>query len=314
MEARVVDKNLYEVVCKNITNIYNRVEFNEINRSKVDNIIYIIFYHNNSPRFCATFGEINNEWFFPFSAPFGYIEQIKKEQSINRFEEVLSSLELLASDYGCHKVNITMPPAFYDDNIINVWYALMLNRGWKVDYVDINFSFDLKKISNDYINKIYYNAKKNIKIAQKKGLVIRECRTKKEMQISYGIIKKNRDHRGYPLRMSERQVFETINVVPAKMYIIGDALNDLAAAMVYEVTADIAQVIYWGELPGADDKRVMNMLSYELIKIYYSRGFLYLDIGPSTENGIVNYGLCNFKDSIGCDRTSKFTLHKEIDA
>ena len=33
-----------------------------------------------------------------------------------------------------------------------------------------------------------------------------------------------------------------------------------------------------------------------------------LDIGPSTENGIPNYGLCEFKESIGCSVTMKYSF------
>lgn len=38
----------------------------------------------------------------------------------------------------------------------------------------------------------------------------------------------------------------------------------------------------------------------------------YLDIGPSTENSIPNYGLCDFKESIGCRRSLKYTMVKEL--
>ena len=35
-------------------------------------------------------------------------------------------------------------------------------------------------------------------------------------------------------------------------------------------------------------------------------------IGPSTESSIPNYGLCEFKESIGCEINQKFTFSKEI--
>jgi len=38
----------------------------------------------------------------------------------------------------------------------------------------------------------------------------------------------------------------------------------------------------------------------------------YIDIGPSTENSIPNYGLCEFKESIGCDISPKYTFYKYL--
>ena len=47
---------------------------------------------------------------------------------------------------------------------------------------------------------------------------------------------------------------------------------------------------------------------YKPIKYYHSKGLKILDIGPSTENGIPNYGLCEFKENIGCTASLKYTF------
>ena len=52
----------------------------------------------------------------------------------------------------------------------------------------------------------------------------------------------------------------------------------------------------------------MNYLSYKIFEFYNSKGIEILDIGISTECGIPNYGLCEFKENIGCDASSRFTL------
>ena len=40
--------------------------------------------------------------------------------------------------------------------------------------------------------------------------------------------------------------------------------------------------------------------------------FKNVDIGPSTENSEPNYGLCEFKEGIGCKIVPKYTFSKEI--
>ena len=44
---------------------------------------------------------------------------------------------------------------------------------------------------------------------------------------------------------------------------------------------------------------------------YGEKGFEYLDIGISTDHGIINYGLSDFKISIGCDTSAKVTFVKD---
>ena len=86
--------------------------------------------------------------------------------------------------------------------------------------------------------------------------------------------------------------------------------NDIAAAQVFHVCEGIVQVIYWGDVPGYSVLKPINYLAYELINFYGERGFQYIDIGPSSEKGRPNYGLCDFKSSIGCDLNAKFSFKK----
>ena len=58
-------------------------------------------------------------------------------------------------------------------------------------------------------------------------------------------------------------------------------------------------MIYWGDIDGYSEERPMNLLAENVYEFYQQKGIQVLDIGPSTENGVPNYGLCDFKESIG---------------
>jgi len=57
----------------------------------------------------------------------------------------------------------------------------------------------------------------------------------------------------------------------------------------------------------------MNFLSYEVFKYYKENGIEVVDIGPSTEDSIPNHGLCEFKESIGCDLSPKYSFYKKFE-
>jgi lipid II:glycine glycyltransferase (peptidoglycan interpeptide bridge formation enzyme) len=84
----------------------------------------------------------------------------------------------------------------------------------------------------------------------------------------------------------------------------------VAAAVVFYVAHQIAQVIYWGDLPKFSEHKTMNFLSYSLFKYYSENGIAMIDIGSSTEDSVPNYGLCEFKESIGCDLNIKTEYFK----
>ena len=84
----------------------------------------------------------------------------------------------------------------------------------------------------------------------------------------------------------------------------------IAAAFIYYINNEVCSVIYWGDIEGYSQVKPINYLSYQLIQFYGEKGIKYLDIGISTEDGVPNYGLCDFKDSIGCFPSSKYIFTK----
>lgn len=293
--------------------VFNKSEFVETNRKIVIDIKYLIIYKGESARFLVYFGiKDDGGAYCPFSAPFAYIEPIKTGLGVQDYEKAIYALDDYFLRNKIPKATMVFPPEFYDKRNVNTWIQIMLRDNWIIDYVDISFGFCLRNVVTNYEEKLARNARKNLRIALDSNLQIFECQTIEEKKEAYRIIKVNRESKGYPLRMSEAQVLNVINIVPSKMFIVKDDNQNLAAALVYEVADSIAQVVCWGDIPGFSEKKVINYLAYQLIKIYNEMGFEYLDIGPSSEYGIPNYGLCDFKDSIGCDRSMKFRLSKRF--
>lgn len=292
-------------------NIFNKALFSELNADKISDIIYMIIYKKGSARFALTMGiGHDNELRCPFSAPFGYPEETKPTQSISDYYHAAIAINKYVDQLESHNVSITFPPLFYDNEVITAWVNALAQNGWVIDYFEINYAFHIPEILENYETKIARNARKNLRIAEHSGLQIVNCINESEKREAYHIIKKNREAKGYPLRMTEEQVMKTINLVNSDMYMVSLESENIASALVYEVTDNILQVIYWGDVPGYSDKKPINFLAYELLKIYSGKGYEYLDIGPATEQGIADFGLCDFKDSIGCKRCLKIRMSR----
>lgn len=289
---------------------YNKPVFNDLNSARAEKIHYLIFKDTKN-RFGLTIGERNGEWLCPFSAPFGTFVNIKSKWDLYQLEESIRAFDGFMQDKKA-KVVFGLPSEFFSQKIVCVMQNSLFNLGYSVESFDVNFQLNLSHVYvDDYAERIPYNGKKNLKIALNSGLTLKHCESDEEKKRAYELIRINRESRGYPLNMSCEQVMSTIQLVDHDMFIVCHDTEEIAAALVYHVSDKIAQVIYWGDIPGYGEFKPINFLSYNLIQYYGSRGFDYLDIGISTDHSVLNFGLADFKISIGCETSMKLTFMKD---
>jgi lipid II:glycine glycyltransferase (peptidoglycan interpeptide bridge formation enzyme) len=112
--------------------------------------------------------------------------------------------------------------------------------------------------------------------------------------------------------MTWDQLLESTAIIPADFFIVKKEEISVAAAVVFHVANQIVQVIYWGDLPQYAEFKTMNFLSFQVFQYYTKQGISIIDIGPSTEDSVPNNGLCEFKESIGCDISIKTEFFKKL--
>lgn len=278
---------------------YGSVAFNQLNAGKVESLHFIGLKDGNG-RFRAgmIFGRKGKELHCPFSAPFG-------ELSCNghqKLETVATFFQCLKERFNDFKINVTLPPAIYSPTIQPKACAIIANVGHQA-YADLNYHYDLNDFAN-FKSALDSNARNHFNRSLRAGFVFDKC----SLEEAYPIIAENRAQRGYPLRMSLAQLCETSEIINIDSFRLTLGGENAAAAIVYRLSADIAQVIYWGHLEKFSNLRPMNLLAHEVFGFYASLGMKIVDIGPASSEGIPDMGLCTFKESIGCRLTFKPTF------
>lgn len=306
MEIQRIDSSEYKTYFSSPYHIFNSVQFSELNKDKCSDLHYLLF-KDSKVRFGIILGEKGECLCSPFSAPFGGFS-FNKNERIEYWEQAVALLR----EYGKNinkQIRISLPPAVYNPTIVSKSVNAFMRGGAVVDYMDLNYQFEVSSFA-EYEKNIDRSARKNLHNSQKIDFVFQQLDSNNETDVAraYNVIKQNREERGFPLRMTLQAVQDTVKVVPAAFFVLTYNDIDVAAAQVFHVSTDIAQVIYWGDLPEYAELRVMNYFTYKVFEHYYSKGLKILDIGPSTENGIPNYGLCEFKENIGCSVSLKYTL------
>jgi len=290
--------------------IFGQSAFAELNNASVERMYFLLF-RDNKYRLGITLGVKDNSLFSPFSAPFGGFVFIKEEIQINYIEEAVSVLNAWAIKKSLISINITLPPSIYNENFIAKQANVFFRYGMKINNVELNYAFQLDHFNEYYLFKNERSSRKNLKIALSNNLIFKECISYEEKKLAYDIICLNRKYRGFPLRMSWIQIEQTIKLIPADFFIvINKDQFAIASAIAFYVTPVIVQIIYWGDNPEFSHLKTMNILSYKIFEFYKQQNVDYVDIGPSTENSVPNYGLCKFKENIGCDISTKMSFSK----
>lgn len=311
MEILEINAFEYDKTFQYSYHIFNSARFNELNSSKCEKVHYLVF-KDSKIRLGIILGVKQNRLFSPFSSPFGGFETITNNLRLSQIDEALLMLDSWVKQNNYSEISITLPPVFYNNSFISKLCNCLYRFGYQNVVLDLNYHFPVSKLQNDYLKEVvWYNSRKNLKISFKVGLVFEKIDENKGL-LAYEIIKKNRGERGFPLRMTWEQILTTMEVVKMDFFIVKRENEGIAAAILYHVSPKVVQVVYWGDLPSHSECKTMNFLSYSVFNYYNNTDIEIIDIGPSTENSIPNFGLCEFKESIGCDISNKYKFTKII--
>lgn len=306
-----VSQEEYKASVPNRKIFFNEPDFAELNKEKVDDIHYLLFKKGNSPRFALILGIQDGVAKCPFSAPFSYPVVIGPSAHIETFDEAISSLEDYCTENGIKEIRFTFPPFLYDEDTLSVWMNTMYRAGYELISVDVNYTLDLKALNtDDYEMMIPKKGRSHLRKAKASGIEIIRCTEEMDVAEAYEIIVENHSAKERPTHMSLQQLKDTFKIVPHEVFLARMEGKGIASMIYYETTKDIAECIYSGYLLEYSDSGVMNYLSWYAIKFFGDKGFKYIDRATTGKDSIPNYGLCNFKESIGCKRSLKFAFRK----
>lgn len=312
MEIQEVTFDEFSQLFPSPYHIFGSGEFAKMNREKAEQV-YCLVFKDPKYRLGLTGGLRRNGFFTPFSAPHGGFVYLKEDMKIQHLDEAIDLLIDWCKTKKMECISFTLPPDLYSPNFLAKQVNSLFRHGFYIKDMELNHSFNLDNFNENYLSFIWHNARKNLKKALNNNLTFRLCETTEELETAYEIIQINRRERGFPLNMTLSEVKKTIGLIPADVFLTLNEENaPIASAIVFHVAKDTVQVIYWGDLPQYNALKTMNFLTYRVFEYYKNQGIRIVDIGQSTVDSIPNHGLCDFKESIGCDVSEKRTYRIEL--
>lgn len=308
MELIECDHTAYKLVFDNSYHAFNKAEFNRLNEYRCTSVRYFLF-KDGKYRLGIIAGIRNNTLTSPFSAPFGGFSFKQQDIKIAHIENAVSLLDEYAAMHKLSAVKIILPPLFYNETFLAKVMNVLQRNAYTTQNLDLDYYIDLKAATT-YQDLLWKNARKNLAISNDKGFEWKKCVDSASIYEVYEVVAANRKWKEKPMTMTRQEINNTAAIIDTDYFLITKEGQSVAAAIVYHVNGQTAYVPYWGDRPGFSEMKPMNLLADRLFDYYKTLGKNFVHIGIATENTLPNYGLCEFKESIGCKATPKFTYQK----
>lgn len=295
---------------KNKSNYFNSIEYFK-NQPGFKNGFYfqLIRKKDNCP--IASFSLIKKKdvFFSPLKGTFGGPNFISGNINYNIIEEFLIKCLGFIDNQNPLNIQIKLPPLFHDVNLISIYLNIFLNNGFKIDNQEINYQILVDNI--DYNKKINSTKKKILNRSLKKNFEFKQM-SQDKLKEAYSIIKKNRENKKYKLSMNFSDLKKIFLLFKNNFKLFGvfSELQLIASAFCIRLDKDIFYIFYWAEDENFTNYSPLVFMSSGIYNYCYENGYKILDLGSASIKGVPNYGLVNYKESLGYSASIKFTLKK----
>lgn len=305
--AREVGRQAYSEVMAGVdTHMFNSPRYAELYTHRCCRLHYIVLA-DSRVRAGLIAGERDGQLQSPFSAPYGGLV-LPHPLRFPLLAEAVQALDDYARSFSLG-LRITLPPEFHTAGQVAAQsFAFGRLEGIRT-IIDINYHLQLSR-GTDVSERMGASAREALQRALRCGLRFDIVPTDEAgVRRVYAIIAAHHAAHGYPMNVSLHDMIRTCLTFDADLFTISTADGaDAAAAIVYRPWPHTAQPVAWGDLDAWRSSRPMTLLAASLARHYAAAGLTALDLGPASQGGHPDPGLCFFKESLGCLSSLRHTF------
>jgi hypothetical protein len=311
MEILEVDDIEYTKIFHKTYHVFNHANFNILNKKKCDGLKFLLF-KDKKYRLGLIGGIKNKKLESPFSSPFGGFSFLKSNIQIQVLEGAIDLLEAYCQLNNIENIEFTPPPLLYNEIFLSKFINVLYRKSYIISNIDLDFYLSTSDFDKSYFLNIWPNARQKLNVAKKNKLSFNKCTDIDDKEEVFRIIKENRILKNRPLYMTFEEVICTSRIINVDFFLLKYGNLNIASAIVYHVAKGIVYVPFWADKADFSEMRPMNFLSYKIFEYYSLNDIRIIHVGISSKDSVPNYGLCEFKESIGCLLTPKITFSKII--
>jgi hypothetical protein len=279
--------------------IFNTPEFQSLKPGEKK---YFALFEKEQPIARISFSLNNHQAISGYQATFGSIDAevpLLEETAKYFLEQACMSLE----SEGVVEVIIKHWPESYADS--NKLFGIFREIGFKEIVSEINQHLVVQEEFKLLIRK---NERKKLNQSIKQGYTFASLSVH-DLADVYQLVTETRKRKGYPVSMVYDKLYQTIKLLPDNYLLFGlfDQGKLIAASVSILISQDILYNFYHADEISYRSTSPLVMLVQEIYHYCQQNDIKILDLGVSSENGLINQGLFNFKKNLGCVSSEKNT-------
>jgi predicted N-acyltransferase len=242
-----------------------------------------------------------------YSAPFGGPDIAREHETAANVVGLVRTAVEAADAHGAASVRVRLKPPHYGE-VESLLQFVLLTTGFAADRFDLNYFVDLRPFADadGYESGLKAQSRRAIRHARELSLVteVVDRADDDAWHAGYRVLEANRVSKGRPMRLpfdyvrSIRDAFPTV----VRMLIMRTPEGTVcAAALLYRIARGHDVVQYWGDALHELPHSPMALLVRDVVEHALVTGAAFLDLGISTDHGVPNHGLIQFKRSIGAE-------------
>lgn len=283
--------------------------FIELNQGKAERILTLID-NQDKPGLGLVAGIQQDVLKSPFSAPFGGFHFKSDNLFSGKIDAFVQKLSEYIISQNLKGFDLIFPPDIYHQTFNAKVANALVRAGFAQSVPDITNWVDLNNFSGSFKQK---NSRECFRQAVRNGLSFTSVDNREEMEGVYDLIRLNRKRFGRPIYMSLKDILQVKGLWPVDFFKICSPDGSLvASAIFYRFHPDVAYAVFWGDNPKGRSLKAMDFLALHLYDFYKDKGFRYIDLGISTENGVPNEGLLRFKESHDATSSVRFNFSYRV--
>jgi len=250
-------------------------------------------------------------------APFGGFDLARSGETVANVEALVDHAVRDLNTLGVAEVEVRTKPAHYGANEAALAFVLA-NRAFMPSACDLNAFLDLRSLASvdDYVTQLKPAARKILRRSAAQDLVASQVAVDDEESWAdaYEVLRRNRVDRGRPMRLPLAYVTAIRDAFPGRVRLLAVDHGGVmvAAALIYRVAPRRDLVQYWGDAHHELPLSPMNRLVAAVVEHALASGTETVDIGISSEDGVPNHGLIQFKRAVGCSIEPRYVLRAPI--
>jgi hypothetical protein len=213
-----------------------------------------------------------------------------------------------AKSNGIESIEIKCYPEIYAPEQAAIENDVLSEAGFNLKYKDIT---QILFINGEM--SLHPDRKRKIKECVGKNFSFQEL-TVESLPQAYDLFMQSRQSKGYPLTMKLTDFFDEFRKFPLryKLYGVLDGDRIIAASVIVLVNDQILYHFFSGDDLDYRKYSPTTFLISNLYDLCSEKSFKFIDLGISTDRGILNQGLYNFKKSFSAVDSFKLTFEKKV--